>query len=165
MHDITFRLLKRQNEAKDYLERFFLWPRQWQDFSKTCRSVFAWQAFPFRKSALPLVPDTPGIYSFIVQPGIAAHPHCSFLMYVGMAERQTLRQRFQQYLGPEQGPRGRPHIIRMLSLYKRHLVFCCSPVPAGMTAESAEDSLLAAYLPPYCHDLPASVSQVISGIR
>lgn len=165
MHDINFKLVKAQQEAKSYRQSFILWPTRWREFNKKVKAKFVWQVFPLKRAAAPKIPDIPGIYSFIVQPAIADHPHCSFLMYVGMTGKQTLRDRFGQYLGQEQGPKGRPHIIHLMSLYRQNLVFCCSPVPAGMTAAEAEDALLAAYIPPYCKDLPAEVSRIIGGLR
>ena len=165
MHDINFRLLKQQDQAKAHMERFLLWPRQWRTFKRTFTGQLSWQSFRMTKSAARSVPSVAGVYSLVVEPGIAGHPQCAFLMYVGMTGKQTLQERFLQYLGPEQGPRGRPHIIRLLSLYRTNLIFCCSAVPAGMTPQEVEDALLAAYIPPYCRDLPAEVSRIIRGIR
>jgi hypothetical protein len=167
MHDINFHLVAEQNEAKQYVERFFLWPRQWLDFQSTFAAQFDWQVFPLTKKRgiVATVPDVPGLYTLVVQPSIAAHPACSYLMYVGLTGRQTLRKRFRQYLGQEQHPKARPHIIRLTQVYRDFLAFCCSPVPAGTTVEEAEDALLAAYIPPYCRDLPAKVNRVIGGIR
>jgi len=148
-------------EAKTALEQFILWPKRWKVYTRDHAELrFSWQRFSFTDAADEDVPDEPGVYTFLIEPGIAGHPCCSFLMYVGKAEKQTLQARFKQYRGRERGPGGRPHIVYLLNEYRDYLVFCCSPLPEGVSADDAEQALQAAYIPPYCRQLPAEVSRV-----
>ena len=153
-------------EAKSFVERFILWPRRWQDFTSQYGAVaFSWTRCRLDLADVGKVPDSPGIYTILIEPGIAGHPHCSFLAYVGKAEDQTLRERFKQYLGGEQNPKGRPHIIYLLREYAPYLVFCCTPVPAGMTEDQAEKALQTGFIPPYCRALPAEVRRIVGAFQ
>src|SRR5678815_4154365 len=98
-------------EAKQYIERFVLWPRRWKEYASAHGgATLVWSAVPFSEAHKATVPDTPGVYTFSIEPHIAAHPGASFLMYVGKTENQTLRVRFGQYLRERNDPKGRPHM-------------------------------------------------------
>ncbi len=169
MHDViktvdTF--LSEVREAKAFVERFILWPKRWRAYRKNhAARAFKWKCLPLTEDSVEDVPTSPGIYTLLIQPGIADHPQCSFLAYVGKAENQTLRERFKQYLGQEKSPKGRPHIIYLLNEYAKYLTFCCAPLPDGMTADQAEQALQEAYIPPYCRALPATVRRVTGAFR
>ena len=57
----------------------------------------------FNDSSTPLVPDNLiGVYSFVVEPGIANHD-LGYLLYIGKTDKQDFRARFKQYLGLSEG--------------------------------------------------------------
>src|SRR2546426_704434 len=71
---------------------------------------------------IPNIPASPGVYSLLLRPGIADHPACSYLMYVG--KTRSLRRRFREYLTREKQETGRPKIFRLLMKYPDHVWFC-----------------------------------------
>jgi hypothetical protein len=147
-------------DLKDYkVPRMILSPTQWA----TYRSSFelSWNPVRFSAKHLDSVPKNQrGVYSFVVQPGIAQHPLCSYLLYVGKVEKQVFRDRYKQYLSEqEKGHRDarRVHVTRMLQKWKDHLWFCYAPVDDDKLIAQIEDALLAAYLPSHNRDFPASI--------
>jgi hypothetical protein len=104
---------------------FCLWPTQWMTYNLS--DPFNWEIHPFHRDQINNIPNEPGIYSFVIQPGIASHPYCSYLMYIGQTER-ALRVRFREYLYERRNLRGRRRILRLLNKYQGYLHFCCSTI-------------------------------------
>jgi hypothetical protein len=164
MHDIlSTAKTTSQFKLGDYrLNRFVLSPDQWRGCSLAI--PLNWKVVPFTASNVAAIPDdSAGVYSFVVKPGIANHPECSYLLYVGKVESQDFRSRYRQYLGEKAtGVQSRrPHVTDMLLKWDGFLSFCYAPIAATAVIESVEDALLAAYLPPANKDFPASVSHAI----
>ena len=95
------------------------------------------------KSHKPKIPAVPGIYSLLVQPGIANHADCSYLMYLGKAT--SLRSRFGNYLTTEKT--RRPKIVRLLQMYEGNIQFCYSKVREAKL-DAIEEQLYNAFVPP-----------------
>ena len=115
-------------------------------------------------NAVTIPTGTNGVYSFVVQPKIADHPNCSYLMYVGETEKQGFRARYRQYLREKKkGPlaRKRIHVVRMLRKWDRHMWFLYAPVANSKLIQRIEDELIAAYLPPANREFPSSVRTAI----
>ena len=130
------------------VERMVLSPDHWKTFSLPHR--LSWTATQFdRRNAKEIPNDQRGVYSFLVQPGIAEHTACSYLMYVGKAERQSLRARFEQYFEHLTETSRRTNISKMLRLWRGNLWFCFAPVSDLTKIDITEQALLNAYLPPY----------------
>lgn len=158
-------LIAEQNEAKSYERSFILWPRSWRRYLEKPQHNFRWEQQPFCSSSLNKIPDVRGLYTFIVNPNIANH-RCSYLMYLGITTRQTLRKRFQQYLQEMKASKSRPRVNRLLNLYnENYLFFCFARYNNQRELEAIEDNLLEAFIPPCNSDLPARVRRVIKGIR
>jgi hypothetical protein len=158
-------LIDEQDEAKAYREDFFLWPKMWREYVQAYNHNFNWEIHPFDPSEIQRIPDEIGLYTFVIQPSIALHPACSYLMYVGLAEDQSLRERFGDYLQEKKNNRGRRKIYRLLNKYPDNLFFCCTRVQGGQPLESLEKALICAYIPPCNTILPARVSRVIGALR
>jgi hypothetical protein len=95
--------------------RMVLAPKHWQACKLPVK--LSWRGVKFDKSNLNNVPkNAKGVYSFVVKPEIANHPNCAYLLYVGKAQEQALRDRFAQYF--DEKAKGddsrRPHITEML---------------------------------------------------
>ena len=149
VNDLLNDLLPDPNKPGGHDYTFFLWPRQWTDDKLS--DLFNWEIHPFQQDKADEIPIKPGIYSFIIQPGIAEHPHCSYLMYVGMTER-PLRERFREYFGEKRkNESGRPKILRLLHVYQDYLYFCCSAITETERIEDIEKTLVDAFIPP-CND-------------
>ena len=108
------------------------------------------------------VPSKSGVYTLLVQPGIASHPSCSFLLYVGQAK--SLLKRFGDYLAREKKETGRPKIFRILNRYDGYLWFCFSQVAAA-DLDHVEDSLIESYVPHCNDDFPADLRPVVGAFK
>lgn len=148
IHDI----LTQQEEIKKYATEFILWPDAWSRFSSPHSRQ--WAMVRLERNQRVRVPNDPGVYTLLVQPGIANHPACSFLMYVGQAV--SLCRRFSEYLGAERKASGRPKVLRLLHRYDPHVWFCFTKV-AAKHLDLTEDALISAYLPPCNEEVPAEV--------
>jgi hypothetical protein len=138
----------------------FLSPPNWQAYVQHLQ--LAWQQpVPFSPGEVNNIPNDErrGVYSFVVQPNIAQHPNCSYLMYVGKVEDQSFRDRYRDYLYERrQGENSRRvHVSRMLQKWDGFLWFCYAPVNNAALISQIEDELLAAYLPPANRRFPAKV--------
>lgn len=150
-------IIRDQDEMKAHTYEFILWPRRWQDFQTNPNATYDWTIRRLDKSEKNGIPDKPGIYTLLIQPGIAGHPACSYLMYVGQA--QSLRHRFEDYLGSERRETGRPKIFRLLNKYSDYIWFCFTPVSLA-ELDNVEKTLIKAYEPPCNNQIPAEVSKV-----
>jgi hypothetical protein len=151
-------LIDQQDQLITYQYTFFMSPQRWAAYNLA--DPFNWEIYPFQQDQVENVPSEPGIYSFVIQPGIATHPACSYLMYIGKTER-TLRQRFREYCREQQNVEGRPKIVRLLNKYQGYLYFCCSPIAKTDRIGEIEDALIKAFLPPCNDQFPAGVRRVI----
>jgi hypothetical protein len=144
---------------KDFkMERMILSPDHWRSFQ--CEIPLVWEPILFTPSNVNQIPrDAKGVYCFIAQPGIANHPYCSYLLYVGKVENQMFRQRYIQYLRErKQGDEARrPHVSRMLQKWDGFLHFCFARIEDENQITSVEDALLGAYLPPHNRIFPAHI--------
>lgn len=152
---------RRRGLAEFHVKRMVLSPFQWT----ACRlSVdLNWEAVKFTRRNMQRIPKTCGVYTFLVQPGIANHPCCSYLLYVGETEDQDFRRRYQQYLREKRASdkSRRPHVMDMLQKWDGFLWFCYARIDQHDIIENVENTLLTAYLPPTNKDFPARVSQAL----
>ncbi len=160
----VYDIIQQQDEAKSHKIDFYLWPEMWRQYSKSVRQALRWRIYLFDKNEVLNIPDQKGVYTFVIQPGIASHPACSYLMYVGKAVRKTLRDRFKDYLNEINNPKGRPKIIR-LNKHRGYIFFCCAEIVRDSSIGKLEKYLINAYLPPYNDVFPARVSKVVRGLR
>lgn len=151
-------LIEEQNQLKAHHRCFYLWPRQW----KACelQEPFSWVTHPFKNDQIENIPSSPGIYSFVIRPGLVSHPACSYLMYIGKTER-TLRERFSEYFVEQNNDSRRPKIVRLLRMYRGYLYFCCSVIREAEQINKIEEELINAYLPPCNDQFPARIRRVI----
>jgi hypothetical protein len=154
--------IKEEDKVKSRTTKFTLMPEEWQKF------IVIQDSFPCKWKIIKLdekckddsdLNKEPGIYTLLVQPGIASHPSCSYLMYVG--KTFDLHKRFLNYLRYEKRVRKRPNIFRLLNIYGDHIWFCFTNVAADQL-ERYENSLMNAYLPPVNDEnrLPAEMRQL-----
>ncbi len=138
-------------------------PGHWKKFALAER--LEWQRIQFDRANLKNVPaDQMGVYTFVVRPGIANHPECGYLMYVGMVENQAFRDRFSQYLNEQRAgdDSRRVHVTELLRKWTGHLWFYFAPIQAKERIRATEDALLEAYLPPSNRKFPASVRRQVA---
>lgn len=142
-------------DAKAHEQKFMLWPRNWIEYDPSVE--LSWSVFPFRSEAKVSVPDKPGIYAFLVQPGVAPNLNASYLAYVGETER-SLRVRFGEYLREAVDPAGRPKVQMWLQMYDGYIYFTCAELSSPV---EVEQKLIDALMPPANSDFSAEVGRVL----
>ena len=147
-------LVEEQDEFKSHLVEFPLWPAKWQEFASAAQ--LSWTVRKLDKHEKTNIPDASGIYSLLIQPAIASHPACSYLMYVGQAE--NLQDRFYEYLTTEK--RIRPKVVRLLYKWRGYIHFCYCQLPLGQLT-NVEDALISAYFPPVNSRFPGQLASVV----
>ena len=150
-------VLEDRSQLKAHLWCFRMWPRKWAAYNLNV--PFEWEIYPFQRDQISNIPRRPGIYSLVVQPGIAKHSECSYLMYIGKAE-VTLQDRFRKYFYERDDPVGRPKILELLNRYDGYVHFYCSIIEERERIKDIEDALINAFLPPCNTDLPAETRHI-----
>src|SRR5262249_53187672 len=148
-------IIKDQDDMAAHTYPVVLWPRLWKAYNDPANRK--WQQHRLASSERSHIPSSPGIYTLLIQPGIADHPACSHLMYVGKAS--SLRKRFGDYLTKEKRKTGRPKIFRLLNKYPNNLWFCFTLIPKKSLVK-VEDGLITAYMPPCNDEVPADIRPV-----
>lgn len=143
--------------------RMVLAPEHWRKYRIPSR--LKWRGVKFARNNKARVPvGVRGVYTFVVKPGVAQHPSCAYLLYVGKAEKQVLRDRFSQYfteMGKGDSSR-RPHVTEMLRKWDGHLWFYYAEIRPKQYIRKVEDALLVAYLPPTNRTYPSSVRHAVA---
>jgi hypothetical protein len=142
--------------------RMVLAPKHWQACNLPV--TLSWRGVKFTQRNAAQVPKhANGVYSFVVKPEIANHPSCAYLLYVGKAKKQVLRDRFIQYIDERaKGDKSRrPHVTEMLLKWDGFLWFYFAEISSGAKINKVEDCLLAAYLPPSNRIFPSSVRHAV----
>jgi excinuclease UvrABC nuclease subunit len=149
-------IISAQNDLIAHTHQIAMWPAKWRGYSNT----HTWETHQLNPTSANNIPEESGIYTILIMPNIAAHPLCSYLMYVGKAN--SLRNRFRNYLTSERLESGRPKIYRLLNMYSENLYFCFTLV-SEVDLDTIENNLIDAYVP-CCNDrLPASLSPIRRG--
>jgi hypothetical protein len=151
-------IIQKQTDMKAHEHHFFLWPQQWKNYLGT----HTWQTCRLDSIEKDRVPKQSGVYSLLIQPGIANHPACSYLMYIGQAK--SLQRRFTDYLNERKRETGRPKIYRFLNLYQDYVYFCYTTVRKDELTK-VENNLLNAYIPPSNDQYPAEIRRIIGAFR
>jgi len=151
-------IIQEEDDMKAHEHHFILWPRQWKKYLDTHN----WQTYRLDTTEKDRIPNQSGVYSLFIQPGIANHPACSYLMYVGQAK--SLQRRFMDYLNERKRGTGRPKIYRFLNKYQDYVWFCCTTV-RKVDLTKVEDNLLNAYIPPANDQYPAEIRRIIGAFR
>ena len=148
--------LKVKIRFDEHSVEFILDPHQWGALALPM--PLTWNIVPFNVNCTQNIPNnTVGVYSFVVQPDIANHPNCSYLMYIGQTKNQSFRRRYQQYLQYQRTKKGRHLVVYMLNTWPDHLWFCYATIQQTQYIDEIEDRLLSAYLPPVNSEYPADV--------
>ena len=134
-------LVESQDAYQKHIWRICLWPAQW----KTCSPnlELRWDSVALNGEHRSKVPNTTGIYTLVIQPGIAGHLGCSYVMYLG--KTKNLKRRFGDYLATERN--RRPKVVRLLEMYSSYIHFFFTKVDATRL-DNTEERLINAFVPP-----------------
>jgi hypothetical protein len=145
-------------EARGHRQTLLLWPQLWKKHN--LRIKLRWKGKPFSAGSKTSIPNKPGVYAFVIQPGVPTGVPVSVLMYIGMCDR-PLRERFGEYLREMNDPSGRPAITTMLRMYNGYLHFYCACVAKPTKPASIEAHLIETLAPPMNKQYPAKISRII----
>lgn len=122
---------------------FELYPQLWERCATPLRMKTAkWQRVFFKPENQGIIPNSPGIYMFVVAPRHAYLRDHTYIFYVGKAK--SLQRRYGEYISERLGEdieHDRERIVDFLSRFKGHLYFhyhCC----AESEIENKEDYLV-----------------------
>ena len=146
-------LVASQDEYQKHVWSICLWPKQW----KACTVSLRWRNVVLNSDCRSHVPSTTGVYSLVIQPGIAGHSGCAYPMYVGKAK--NLRTRFGDYLTRERI--RRPKVVRILERYRGHIAFFYSTIDENIL-DNTEEELINAFVPP-CNSIFTGEVQLARG--
>lgn len=135
----------------------------WSTFD--CDQEITWGVIKYEAGKLAELPEANGVYAFVAKPSIAQLADCNYLLYIGKAERQTLKTRCRQYLAEARRPKGRMLIKEMLTYWSENLyLYYAQTDEDGISPGDLEEKLLSAYIPPMNSDLPGELSSIAKGI-
>ena len=115
--------VKETDELQSFALRFVLSPTQWAEFN--CPAILAWHRVKFEPPNSSHVPETTGIYAFVVEHPDSQFPPHGYVMYIGITRSDgggTLRKRFSNYIGEKRGLK-RPKLHYMLNKWSSQLYF------------------------------------------
>jgi hypothetical protein len=123
-------------------------PPFWKQYVPHSSISWTWRTLKFLPSNKGQVPDDRhGLYSFIVDPGLANHPHTTLLLYIGKADRMSFRQEFARYFSEIRNMKRLP-LCEWLYQCQEHALFSYCSIDDLTLIDAAEKSLTAALCPP-----------------
>lgn len=142
--DIDF---AKEGEIKLHIKKFLLYPIFWNDNSKHIGFALNWKKIKFTKANAIRIPNTMGIYCFVVKPKVPNFFDMSYLFYIGQTQR-TLSIRYKEYLNDQEG-KGKPRtkVFKMLKQYNNDLYFYYSSIGVAARVDEAEDKLINIFMP------------------
>jgi hypothetical protein len=143
-------------QAKAHVWNFILWPSLWERFNTMLQ--FSWTKTLFAKSAINQIPQRAGIYTFVVEPHIANHPSCAFLVYAG--QTGNLRNRFRQYIATQEGRRSQspPVEVGLGQHANKNYLFFYYSFQKKNNLKKFEQALLSGFVPPWNNKKTVSAS-------
>jgi hypothetical protein len=147
---------------RQYEVKFRLVPLQLTGFQ--CDTALTWAKVKFDEANASQVPDSRGVYAFIVEGPSRSLPPNAYVMYIGKAGdgSHSLRKRFRDYFQDKKRPK-RPSIYRMLNQWGAVLSFYFAKIDDKAVAlKPVEEALNDALLPPFVkNDFSADVRSAI----
>ncbi|MCY4002701.1 MAG: hypothetical protein OXF33_03210 [Rhodospirillales bacterium] len=163
---LDMEILARQNDAalaqtKAYEIKFILNTKVILAL-KPSENPFHWNSIRFGKNEIQDVPnDQRGLYAFIIADQRNFLPPHGYIMYIGIAGRnsdRSLRDRYEDYFKQSEVER-RPALKRMIVNWHSMLRFHFAPVDDSVPSaelKAMEKRLITAFLPPCCkYDIEA----------
>ncbi|MBY0358217.1 MAG: hypothetical protein K2W82_09475 [Candidatus Obscuribacterales bacterium] len=149
------------DEAKAHRHTFLMWPAAWKKYKEA--TGLKWKSVQFDAQKKKSIPEEPGVYAFIIMPEKSAGLQPTYLVYIGQTTKQTLRERFGQYITEISSGKGRPKLVANLPKYVGYTYFFYAVIPAGgkATPEAIEDQLLGGFVPPFNTEFKGEVGKFV----
>jgi hypothetical protein len=151
MYDIDFNL---KGQIALHLRKFLLYPKFWTDEENRINEELDWNQIKFTPENVKEVPDSKGLYCFIVKPEIQNFFGTSYLFYIGETKR-TLKIRYREYLRDQRGE-GKPRnkIFEMLNFYRDYIYFYYSEMTNNDLIDENEEKLINTFVPAINSKIP-----------
>ncbi|MBV2195055.1 MAG: hypothetical protein KUL78_00925 [Flavobacterium sp.] len=144
MFDIDFNL---KGQLVLHIRKFLLYPDFWEDNNNRIDLLMNWQQIQFTTENIAHVPESHGLYCFVVKPSIPNFFETNYLFYIGETQR-TLKVRYSEYLRDQKGlGKPRPKVFEMLNLYKDYIHFYYAVIEDNNLIEGIESKLLNTFVP------------------
>lgn len=161
-YDIDF---DEKGQLKLHIRKFLLYPEYWDEATNRYTYNLKWNVVKFTEKNISRLPNSKGLYCFVVKPHFPCFLETRYLFYIGQTTR-TLKQRFSEYIDDQEGKgKPRPKIFEMLKLYKDHLFFYYSEMLVDSEIDEVEKKLLNTFVPHINTDIPkAKINPVLRNI-
>jgi len=145
--------------AAEMLRRHATWhffPARWGGVA--CLKTLRWSK-PIKWTGKPAtsLPLKPGVYAFLLIPDLPGSPDGVYVLYIGMTSKQTIRQRYADYVIEAAKSRGRLRIRNMFLNWPKHLWYTYA-LTTSADAGPAEVALRSALIPPFNNDIAADIN-------
>ncbi len=153
------------NSLKITRQDFILSPERWEELDLTVD--LHWEKIQFVKSNKRHIPESSGIYAFVVSNRDANVPANGYIMYIGIVghkfgSERSLKLRFNEYLSEERKLK-RPLVHTMLTRWKGHIDFHYAELsPKKYDLKEIEKKLCGSLIPP-CNqnDFEAELKSIV----
>ena len=108
-----------------------------------------------------LLPDTGGIYSFILNPGVVGPPETAYLLYIGKTREISRRYKDYVFYKSPSGYKYRPHIHNMLNKWPTEIWFFFAKLDDWDLRKTVEDTLLNGCVPPFNIEFEGRVNTAV----
>lgn len=160
-----------QDEIGKYILPFTLSPQHVLEVDQVMISL-EWQSIKYGENEIEQIPaDKRGVYAFVAQHQNSVLPSHGYVMYIGVAGKnsnRSLRDRYRDYLNPGK-IRRRIRILRMIGTWYPILRFFYAPVGDEISSQdllTIERQLNTALMPPFSiQDLDSSVREMRRAFR
>ena len=136
-------------EAKilQHVKKFLLFPDFWSEPVNQLPISLIWCCEKFNKTNLSKIPESTGIYAFVLIPEYNNFIKTKYLFYTGKTNR-TLRKRYKDYLNEKEG-KGKPRkkVHKMLNQYNGQLYFYYSKITNPLDVNKCEECMINTFVP------------------
>lgn len=152
-------------EGAFHKKEIILWPMLWKKHRAQKTDPVTWSVAPFSKLNTKNIPQSPGVYAFLIKPMIPHGLEHGVLIYVGKAD-MSIRDRYAHYLQQAPDPLlGRPVVAVWLHQYEGFLHFAYAEMKPPSKPVGFEERLITALVPTVNRQLPAKIRRVVNAFR
>jgi hypothetical protein len=147
------------DQLKAHEQPIMLFIDGWKSYKQKTFDQAKWTTHIFRKETTKHIPHKPGVYAFLIRPGIPLGLDANVLIYIGKADT-SIRSRYYRYLKESIDPvYGRPKITYWLHKYFDYVHFAYAEIPKPGDPYDLEQRLLAALMPPANDRIPGKLGK------
>lgn len=147
-------LISSGKEVAAHTWNLTLLPDAWEDYDEN--HSCDWDCEDLNEENNEKIPEVSGVYNLVVEPEIACHPSCAYLMYIG--ETNDLNRRFYEYTREVEDEKGRPLVRTLLFIWEGYIKFYYIEVGENRRKD-VQDSMIEAFRPRFNVEMESTVKQ------